>query len=335
MYDPSGRDDQIVVAIVKKTSISLEDDRKTQQLSATTLLDLMKSPVFLNVVPSTMLILANKSLFHNYSWTSAVMLAMLHLLFNCVSFECLRQLNFFDRSHAVPFSIILKIMFPLAVSDALQAMSVKLNSLGVFVMLKQLTIPFAALGEYYVSEPCECFSPLLLVFLAGIISGVSLLTVHDVSFNFAGSIVGLSAAALNVLGQFSLNIALKTVDVSPLQLRYETTVRGGWLLLFSLLIELYLDPLSVNNTPNLRSNVAFPLLVSCSLAPVVSLSYFFVMKATSPLTYQVLGPLKLVLSMTASFYFFGEDLNVTQAFAICIVMLSLCGYNYVRYYQKS
>jgi len=277
-----------------------------------------------NVAPAVAITLVNKALFSMAGWPSSSLLALLHLGTNMMVIETMRLAGKFERK-AAPWSTVLAISAPLAVTQGLMALSLKVNTIGDMVILKQQTIIFTAVAECILGK--RDWSLLLGLVICGVIGGMVQIYAWQPSLNVLGVMIATMASLLNSSGQLLLSHHLGSGNFTPLQLRYETTVRGGWMVGFTTLFELALYGTgTIFSVDSYRARQLPLLLLSCALAPAVSLTYYFVVSSCSPLTYQLLGPLKVLLTLATSLLFFSEPLSPDRAVGCAVILLSLTIY---------
>ncbi len=289
----------------------------------------MREPIVVNVFPAALLLTIDKLLFRVHHWPSGVLLAFLHLLCNLSALHLLRLRGVFVRSAAIPFTVVMAICLPLSSATAVQTLSLKANSFGTFVLLKQLVLPLTALAE--LAFGLRSLSWGHWVALAGIFAGVVFATAKEMNANPLGIALGLLDTTLSVTGQMVLSYYLRAKIASPLQLRYETYLRGGWVIVITLMMEIAIDSDSVSfRRYDWMSGWSWGvLLASCALSPVVSVSYYFVVGKYSALVYQLLQPLKLVIAMATSSVILGDSLTQRQQVSAAITCASLCFWAYL------
>ena len=285
---------------------------------------LFQEPIVVNVLPAAMLLTVDKLLFRVHHWPSGVLLAVLHLLCNFLSLHILRLRGVFTRAVDIPFAVVMSICLPLSSATAVQTLSLKANSFGTFVLLKQLVLPCTALAELALGQ--RSLSMGHWIALCGIFAGVVFATAKEMNENPVGIAIGLLDTTLSVTGQMVLSHYLRAKIAAPLQLRYETYLRGGWVVIITLMFEIAMDRDSISFRRYDWCSVGSwgVLLASCVLSPVVSVSYYFVVGKYSALVYQLLQPLKLVIAMALSSVLLGDSLTQRQQVSAGITCLSLC-----------
>lgn len=277
-----------------------------------------------NLVPSLLIMMVNKALFSIAHWPFPALLAIIHLLVTSLALEILRLFGFFTRTTSdISFLQVMHFMGPGVLNTIFQSISLQINSFGSFMILKQLTVVFTAMADAYMGLVSLSISMWLCI--VGMVVGAVLVTVGDVSFNLFGTLVGLLASALGVYTQIIITSILKNSQqqISPIQLQYESLRKGGWILLLSTFIDI--SPIKIIHqiTSYDWHQCVYLLPISCILAPLVTLSFYFVLQSGSGLFYQLLTPLKLVLSIILSHIVFGEPVLLQQWMGIGLVLLCL------------
>lgn len=281
------------------------------------------NPIIYNVVPSTLLMTTNKILLLMCGWPSACLLTTLHIITNLAVLEYLRCSGYFQRANEITHKEVISIMFPLVVSDMLQILSAKANSFASFIILKQITIVLMAFAEQFILK--KSLSMIVWISVMFLFIGSLFVTWSDPLFTPFGVFISLAASILNVVGQISVGEQLNAQkDISALQLRYETFIKGFYFILLLPFLEFLFDQdiFSLVWTYQYERAMIF-LPLSLLLAPVVSISYFFVVKQSSPLSFQILGPLKLVGGLLISSFLFQEEITWKQNIGISIILFWL------------
>ena len=201
-----------------------------------------------------------------------------------------------------------------------------MNSLSTFMVIKQLTIPLTAFAEVLVGKKMFTWK-LCLVALLMTISSTLICGIEIQNSNMLGILVALLSVVTNVSGQMLVSDALQNSDalekIEPLQLRFEATVKGGWVMSFGFLVEFYLFPGIIDETSAYDwSQCIFFLALSCILAPIVAISFYFVVETVSLFAYQILSPLKLSLVIFCSMMFFHEEIPFTKFLGLTLAVLA-------------
>jgi len=211
-------------------------------------------------------------------------------------------------------------------------MSLQLNSLGFYQLMKILTTPTIVLIEYFWYG--KTYTIKILVSLALVLCGVTLGTTGDIKFNFFGTIIALTAVIIASLYQIWVGTEQAELQVNSFQLLYYQAPISAILLL---LVIMATEPEAFFHAEEwmFNSRLVIFILTTAVCAFFVNLSTFLVVGKTSPITYNVLGYFKLCVVMLGHFTFFNNPLVLQQVVGTLITIVGVVLYAHFKLQHTS
>jgi len=163
--------------------------------------------------------------------------------------------------------------------------------------------------------------------LIPLVLGMGIANVHDVDASLLGTLYASIAVLCTVAAQTFTSSLQRSLGCDSNQLLYHTAplIAFGMLALCPFFDDFY----TIRNF-----NYTFPLIrdiiISCALALGVNISNYLVLGKTSPLTYQVVGHLKTILTITFGVIVLGHQTNFKNILGICIAMCGVISYSEVK-----
>jgi solute carrier family 35, member E3 len=264
-----------------------------------------------NVFIATAVILGNKAVFRTLNFNFPITLTAIH--YTCV-WCCTELCRVFGLYHQKPWSELpigkefLAIAVLTAIAVPLNNMSLRANALGTYQLLKLLVTPAIVLCSYVFTGEWISLKRSLVLFFVCCSIGWS--TAHDVELRWYGLILGLLfvpiAAAYKVYNK-EVMLQYKCDTLSFFNRVYPLTIP------MTVALAIFLDPPGISSFVFDEKSIA--LLVMSGLgAFLVTVSSTSVVVLFSPLTHQVLGLLKISLSILFGMFMFGEAVSLSQFF---------------------
>ncbi|CAF1344273.1 unnamed protein product, partial [Didymodactylos carnosus] len=198
---------------------------------------------------------------------------------------CLKLLNTFTFK-----SISIRRVLPLSIICILFVvftnLSLEYNTLGTSQLFKILTTPFVTFISWYYYK--THYSRLLLITLIPLSIGIPTHSINDIKLTIAGTIVAILGSLTASLYQIWIDEKQKEFDMDSQQLLvYQVPLSAIVLLPFVLIIE----KLSFF-TSSMPLNSMIVISLSGFLVFIVNISLCWVIKNTSPLTYNIIGHIR-------------------------------------------
>ena len=218
-------------------------------------------------------------------------------------------------------------------------LSLKLNALGTYQMLKLGVLPAVALLEFIflaVKAYVRIYFALNMILQGSFLALLD--DMHSVGITFQGLCAGL-LAVFSTASQTVLMKALQkkcTDSQQRILLRTISVYSSGMLLFIAPILATTLNGVTyteyISDMVNLftgRANVAMmhALLVSCIIAAVLNASQFVIIGKFSPLTFQVLGQLKMVGVLLLGAFQLNEGIYVRKSVGVVLVIWASWSYS--------
>ena len=253
-----------------------------------------------NFVSSVVVIFVNKWLFVSFKFHFTTLLTAIHYLITLLGLELIAASGAYAKRASPTTPRLLVLSAVVGTAPALNNLSLSLNSLGFYQVVKLLTTP--AIVGLEAGLYGATMSPARALSLAAICVGVGVACVNDVELNWAGCVAALSwlpvAAVYKVLwSRISKEEKWHTLALMRRVLPLSTV--------FLLALVPIIDPpgaLAFHWTPRRVALVALSGLA----AFFVNWSGFLVMGACSALSHTVLGQLKACLIIVGGYLFFDQ-----------------------------
>lgn len=264
-----------------------------------------------NLVSSICIVFANKWVFsidvegRRFVYGSA--LTLIHFLATALGLGICIGLGVF-RPIRLPLLPVTQLSLFFCGFVVLTNLSLAENSVGFYQLAKVLTTPTIVLLGYLRNSTVPS-RPILLSLLI-ICLGVAILSFSDVQLTTLGLFYALSGVLVTSEYQIHVGQFQKELNANPMQLLlYQAPISAGFLLVLVAVEE----ALGLHAQPLLEfewnQTVASLVMLSALLAFAVNLSTFFLIGLTSPLTYNVVGHLKLTLIVVGGVLLFHESLD--------------------------
>jgi len=207
--------------------------------------------------------------------------------------------------------------------------SIKWNTLGTYQLLKALMTPLSLWIQIVWYR--KTFTTQVKLSLIPICIGVAITGIADFEINGWGLISGVGCVVISVLTQIWSQNKQQELDLNSMQLMYYTTPLSVGVLLLTLPA---VDDLFTLETGLLYFTwspfVIFLLVITGIFACVINITIYFILKETSPITYQIFGHAKTCTILLGSFVLFAQPLTNTYVFGMAITMGGAFAYTYVK-----
>ena len=301
-----------------------------------------KASLFLvvNVVASLFIVMVNKLAFVA-GFRYVCMLTVFHQISTAL-------VSLLQSSTSKP--AIEKAAYPITHTDALlyavffnmsivtMNLSLKLNTLGTYQMLKLGVLPAVALLEF-IFLAVKAHLP--VYFALNVILQGSFLALLDDVYSVGITFQGLCAGLLAVFSTASQTVLMKALQKKCKDSQQRTLLRtisvysSGMLLFIAPILDTTLSGVTyteyISDIVNLftgRANIAMihALVASCFIAAVLNASQFVIIGKFSPLTFQVLGQLKMVGVILLGAIQLNEGIYVRKSVGVVVVIWASWSY---------
>ncbi|EGG24628.1 natural resistance-associated macrophage protein [Cavenderia fasciculata] len=180
------------------------------------------------------------------------------------------------------------------------------------------------------------FSKSTYLSMGPIVGGVALASLSEANYNHIGFYAALLSSVVTALFAIVSGITLQQRLINPINLLYHMTPWSAvFLVPCSIAFEMQdmVEWLAYRYEQSLVSLVCV-LLVSGSIAFLLNICTFFVIKYTSALTYTVSGNLKVILSISISIVVFRNEVGFLNAIGCAVAVIGVIWYSQIGYESK-
>lgn len=291
-----------------------------------------------NVASVIAIVIVNKSVFKTLNFHFPITLVCIHV---CVTFIGLRlaaALGIFERKQFdVRPLVIMAVSFCLYNASSLANLNI--NTVSFYQISKILVTPTVMVAQFMLFRKSTTVYTKISVLIMCI--GVGLSTVSEVDVTTLGFVIG----GLAIIGATQQQIIIKKwqtdLGCSSNQLLVAYTPYAAVVLAMMSPLDNWL-PDNVDNDEtvftwfqtNATYSSVFLILFSACLGLLVSLSTFLVIKATGPLTYNIVGHLKTVGILTIGVAAFKESMSAKKFLGIVIALVGIVMYSCIKLRQQ-
>jgi len=286
----------------------------------------VKTTLFMgfNLVSSPSLIFVNKHLFHDYHFNFATALTCLHFACTGLGLWICARFKLFTPK-AIPLAALIPLVFCNTVCTPLANLSMQMNSLGFYQVMKIAITPCVVAMEFVVFG--KTLDRRLALCLIPVCLGVTICTVTDVEVRFWGAVVASGMTLSTVFVQVVFKQFQEKHEVDSMQLLY-------YVMPMSAVAQFCTLPLTedLSALRNYQTDSAFLACIAVSgfLAFCVNLSGFLVIGKATPVTYNVVTHCKTVVVILGGFVLFASPLVPKNVLGILVTLIGAWSYAYFK-----
>ena len=282
-----------------------------------------------SVIAAVSIVLVNKSLFTNHGFMFPVTLISWHMSFTTITLFVASKLRVFEyKSMPLRTAVHFSLLDCLAMGS--QNLSLRFNSVSFYQLCKLLVAPGIVIMEYaYFGK--ELPSRRVSIALAVLLVGIGLASVTDVKLNLIGTCFGLAATITTGVTSILCNSHQSTYGLSSSQLLANVSpLEAVILLCLGPLWDFSIVRATAYTDYQWTSEAFIAVLSSCILAVFVNGATFYLIGKTSPLSYQMMGHLKTVLTLGGGFILFDADVNRRSVLGVALAFAGCLWYTYLK-----
>lgn len=259
-------------------------------------------------------------------------LTALHMVVTDLALRLVSSFGVFER-RALPPQPLWRMAVLTALVIGLFNLSLQANTVGFYQMSKLAVAP-ATVGYQYAAHGKRA-SPAVMRSLAVLLLGLGVSSVTDLTLNALGLAFSCGAVASTVIQQLLVGELQRTYSVSSSQLLAASALPTAAVIA---VVGVPVDYMLTGGHTALDFPWSLPLAnmvaLSSAWAIAVNMSAFFVIGATSALTYQVTGHLKTILVLLFGFTVLGDPVNVRCIIGMGIAIVGMAMYTRASLAEK-
>jgi solute carrier family 35 protein E3 len=248
----------------------------------------------------------------------------LHFFVTYLGLEICAICGFFERKF-IPLRKVMPISLAFCGFVVFINLSLEHNHVGVYQLWKVMTTPMIPVIQMLIYG--VKISSIELIALVPVCIGFITATSADLQSNFLGTVFALLGLMATSLYQIWVKTEQKDLELSAWQLLYlQAPTSCTVLVCLTPLLEDVRGMLAKEYQPV----TLLALAGTAVLAFLVNLSIFFVIRFSSPLSYNVLGHTKLVVILLSGFFLFGEEASTRKIFGAGLTLTGVFIYTYIQ-----
>jgi solute carrier family 35 protein E3 len=276
-----------------------------------------------NFIVSVSVVWLNKFVYRG-GFKYNVAMTALHFFVTYLGLEICAIAGFFQRKF-VPLLKVAPISMAFCGFVFFNNESMRYNSVGVYQLWKVMTTPAIAWIQwtfYDVRLSLPEIGALCPVFF-----GVMLATSAELETNLTGTAFAICGLASTSLYQVWVKTEQKALDLNAWQLLYLQAPLSCAVLVCLTPIK---EDMGAMFSQSYEPITLIALGCTAVLAFLVNLSIFFVIRLSSPLSYNVLGHGKLVTILLSGYFLFGEEVSTSKLIGALFTLVGIFTYTYLQ-----
>eukprot|EP01097_Dermamoeba_algensis_P007511 TRINITY_DN4743_c0_g1_i1.p1 TRINITY_DN4743_c0_g1~~TRINITY_DN4743_c0_g1_i1.p1 ORF type:complete len:327 (-),score=45.32 TRINITY_DN4743_c0_g1_i1:503-1438(-) len=281
-----------------------------------------------NFLCSVAVVFLNKYIFNIKHFHYGTVLSVAHFLMTWLGLWICAKINYYEVK-ALNFRELLWLSLAYALSVPFCNLSIEANTVGFYQISKAMVTPVAVIIQYFFYK--KAFSHWILMSLLPICIGVSVTGITDVEVTFRGSLYSAACVLSSVLAQIWIQEKQLEYGVNSMQLLY-------YVVPLSILIQSLAAPIIDDLTfgPKGLPNYVFDkavvaiIIFSGVVAFFINFTVFFVIRHTSPVSYQVFGHSKTCTIILGGFIFTQQWPELRNLTGIFITLSGVFWYTYLK-----
>ncbi len=281
-----------------------------------------------NFAASVGIIFINKGIFATLKFRYTTFLTAMHYMVTLLGLEILAYAGVYERRTSPTTPRLLLLSLVVGAAPALNNLSLSLNQLGFYQVVKLLVTPAIVALEAYLFG--QCISAARAIALLGICVGVGVAVVHDVHVHVDGLLVAMCWVPIAALYKVFWSAVTK-------EERWHTFALMRRVLPLSTLLLLLLAPIA--DPPGIldfewSTHSIAAIALSGVAAFFVNWSGFLVMGACSALSHTILGQLKACVIILGGWCIFGMHYPPKAIAGAALAFCAIVGYTRVNLQEQ-
>eukprot|EP01122_Echinamoeba_exundans_P011230 TRINITY_DN4397_c0_g1_i1.p1 TRINITY_DN4397_c0_g1~~TRINITY_DN4397_c0_g1_i1.p1 ORF type:complete len:327 (+),score=58.55 TRINITY_DN4397_c0_g1_i1:124-1104(+) len=282
-------------------------------------------------------VILNKFIFQTYGFTYPLLLTVTHMVVCTIgSYLILRVIRPSMFIH-IDWNEYKNGVLPLA---ALFCANIVLGNISIrwvpvsFMQTIKSSVPFFTVVIEQVVFNTPPADKRIWVSLIPIVGGVMLATYTEVNFEIKGFMAAMIASVIHA-GMTAVSSRLMRAKLDSVNLTYYMAPPSALMTLPFMLTFEYSNLTSRWAANFAGTNIVFVLLLSGAIALALNVSTFLAIKATSALTFTVIGNIKVIFSIVISVIIFQNEIGLFNAFGCAVTIAGAWWYSQIQYEVKT
>lgn len=282
-------------------------------------------------------VILNKLLFQTYGFTYPFTLTITHMIVCTVGSYLILRVIRPSMFVSIDWNEYKSGVLPLA---ALFCANIVLGNISIrwvpvsFMQTIKSSVPFFTVVIEKVVFNTPPADTRIWVSLIPIVGGVMLATYTEVNFELKGFMAAMVASVIHA-GMTAVSSRLMRAKLDSVNLTYYMAPPSA-LMITPLIWSFEYDTLTEKWAEEFAgTNILFILLLSGLIALALNVSTFLAIKATSALTFTVIGNIKVIFSIIISVIIFQNEIGIFNAFGCGVTIAGAWWYSQIQYEVKT
>jgi len=279
-----------------------------------------------NMVSAIAIVIVNKWIFDVFDYHFGTFVTCIHFICTYIGLRICAALGVFEIKK-IPLIEVLPLCITFCGFVVFTNLSLQYNTVGFYQIMKTMTTPtILAIQIGYYNEK---FSIPVMLSLIPVCIGSAITGVSNVQVNTIGTVYAIAGVLVTSMYQILVGTRQKELQVDSMQLLIYQAPISAFFLIF--IIPIFdnvsiSDPKSLWNQ-NYNYELVSTILFSGALAFFVNLTIFMLIGKTSPITYNIVGNLKLCLILLSGILLFGDPLTRVNVTSIVLTLTGIFAYS--------
>ena len=281
-----------------------------------------------NFLSSTGIIFTNKYLAKNYNFKFSVLLTGCHFVITYLGVLLCKRFGMY-KPKVLSHKEVLPITMAFVGFVVFNNLSLQENGVGFYQLAKVLTTPVIAVLQY-IGFGIDMDYRLKLAIIP-LVFGVILASVSDVQFNALGCFWAVAGILSTSYYQIFVKTKQNSLKANSFQvLEYQAPQAAIIVFILSPFMDGMISGKNQLKDVDFSNGLLMTFCLSCMLAFCVNLSIFLVVGKTSPISYNVLGHMKLLVILTGSVLIFHETITAKRLAGMVLAFVGIVYYTHVK-----
>jgi len=230
----------------------------------------------------------------------------------------------------IPFIEVLPLCITFCGFVVFTNLSLQYNTVGFYQIMKTMTTPTILFIQTTFYN--EKFSIPVVLSLIPVCVGSAITGISNVQVNVLGTVYAVAGVLVTSMYQILVGTKQRELSVDSMQLLLYQAPISAFLLIFIIPI---FDNVSLSDPASIwyqkyDIGIVSTIIFSGALAFFVNLTIFMLIGKTSPITYNIVGNLKLCLILLSGIVLFSDPLTVVNIASILLTLFGVFAYSFFK-----